>query len=76
MNSLNFDYFDEDSIKDYKTTASYLLDVAEQYDLDNPEYAKKLRKFRDEKIARINELIHEILEEVNEMENYTFHIEK
>lgn len=76
MNFLEFHYLDKDSIDDYEARASYLLDAAQEYDLDNPEFAKKLREFRNEKVKRINELIHEILEEVNEMENYTSHIER
>lgn len=75
MNFLNFDYLDKDSIE---ATASYLLDVAKQYDLDNhnPEFAKKLREFRDQKIARINELIQEIVDEASDLENYTSHVER
>lgn len=76
MNFLEFNYLDQDSIEEYKNRASYLLDVAQEYELDNPEFARKLREFRDEKVARINELIHEILEEANALENYTSHVEK
>ena len=76
MNFLEFNYLDQDSIEEYKNRASYLLDVAQEYELDNPEFARKLREFRDEKVARINELIHEILEEANALENYTSHVER
>jgi hypothetical protein len=73
---LQFNHFDKDSIEEYESRASYLLNVAQQYELNNPEFAVNLRKFRDEKIERINELIHEILEEVSELENYTAHVER
>lgn len=76
MNFLEFNYLDQDSIEEYKNRASYLLDVAQEYELDNPEFARKLREFRDEKVARINELIHEILEEANALEDYTSHVER
>lgn len=76
MNFLEFDYFSQDSIDEYKARASYLLDVAQEYELDNPEFARKLREFRDEKVARINELIHEILDEVHALDDYTSHVER
>jgi hypothetical protein len=76
MKFLDFDSFDQDSIDEYKARASYLLDVAQEWEIDNPEFSRKLREFRDQKIERVNELIGEILEEVHALDDYTSHIER
>ena len=76
MKFLKFDYFDSDSLEDYKLRAAYLLDVANEYDLDNPEFSRKLREFRDEKVSAINRLLDEILEETRMLEDYTSHVQR
>lgn len=76
MEFLKFDCFDSDSLEDYKSRAAYLLDVANEYDLDNPEFARKLREFRDEKVSAINRLLDEILEETRMLEDYASHVQR
>lgn len=78
INKLIHEILDEiHLLDDHKDRASnYLLDMAQEYELGNPEFARKLREFRDEKVAKTNELIHEILDKIHALGDYTSHVER